>query len=215
MYALLCLFLVACSNTQTTDKINLGRIQKTKTKITLDQSSDLTDSQRNKYSKALLSAELILNSQEFKEKILNGPQTLHYLTDESEYQTKNCVGKKRSTYSYNVVDNKCYSNDEIYKIIKAADWKLKVKVSPTWWAIRCEKPWIYAVGSLEGDTIVTPECKFKTMSSEFLASFLIHEYIHVIGFRHPYNPSKNRKYTVPYFVSDTTIEMLAKTRKNR
>lgn len=99
LLALISILLVVCSNPETIDRIKLDRTQKTKIKISLDETSDVSDSQRNKYSKAILSAELILNSQEFIEKILTGPQTLHYLIDESEYQTRERAGKIRSTYS--------------------------------------------------------------------------------------------------------------------
>jgi len=204
------LFLFACSQSKNIEKVEFLD-SKHQNKISLHQVEQLSPLQQSKYKRALRLIESLLNSQEFKALILKGPDTQRYI-EENEAQTNKCDGNMPSTYTYNTVRRKCFNNNDIYKIVKAAEWKLKVAVSPSSGNIKCGKLWSNTLGSLEGETIVTPECKFQTMSDELLAGFLIHEYLHVIGFKHPFNPSTNRKYTIPYFIGDKAIELLSKRR---
>jgi len=148
-----------------------------------------------------------------KQTVLNGPTKISFI-EPDESQTNECNQQGHASYTYNTVKGKCFNNREIYEVIKSADWVLNFALKPSQGSTYCNNPWSNAVGALEGDTIVTYECHFDEMSIAFLSGFLIHEYMHVIGFRHPFQSTPNRRFTIPYFVGDNAIRVIRRQRSN-
>jgi len=207
-----CAVITACTQSKSIEKI-INFQDRNNIEITLNKSGDISDAQNAKINQALGFITTYINSKEFKETVLRGPSTLKFI-EEDEPQTNQCDQHGEASYTYNTVKGRCFNNKEIYEIIKSADWGLNFALKPTKGSTYCNNPWINAVGALEGDTIVTYVCHFDEMSVEFLSGFLIHEYMHAIGFRHPYSATPNRSYTIPYFIGDNAIKKI-RTMKNK
>lgn len=208
LYLIFTLFLSSCASLKTIIDVSLEETQESGTKVKFKNLVYQADSQLTKYKKAAQLVEKVLNSEDFKESILQGPAQQFYINKtDPENKTIKCEGDIRSTYTFNVVSGNCLTNQDILNKVLSKSWNLSVRINYRWWALWCAKPFINEVGHREGDLIVTQECQFERMSHEQLAGHLIHEHLHVIGFEHPYKDSKNRKYTVPYFIGNKAVEL--------
>ncbi len=210
-----CIFLITnvsgCASTQSARDIGKSNPSPNMVTVYLNTVDYRDEQELEKYKRAVKLAEETLNSENFKARVLAGPEQLHYIyPNNPEQETKECNGDPEATYTFNVVGGKCMSNRKILDLIESSDWGMSARINYRWWAIWCGKPFVNEVGHREDITIVTQECQFNRMSDEQLAGHLIHEHLHVLGFDHPYDKSENRKYTVPYFVGNVASELLSK-----
>jgi len=205
------LFLFSCASLQTINDVELRESQESDIKVKFKELSYQADYQLKKYKEAARLVEKVLNSDDFRESILQGPEHQFYINETNNgNKTIKCKGDVRSTYTFNVISDDCLTNQDIFNKVLSKSWKLSVRINFRWWALWCGKPFINELGHREGDSIVTQECQFNRMTNEQLSGHLIHEYLHVIGFEHPYQDSKNRKYTIPYFIGNKAVELLKK-----
>ena len=207
------ILMTGCATTQVATQISDVSMSQQKVIVTIGKASYKTEDQLRKYTSAMVLVGQVINSDELKSIILDGPENQKYVVHENEPETKNCENGERTTFSYNVVDGKCHSNSGIYSSIQNADWTLNVRVNSRPWALWCGWPWINEVGHREGHTIVTQECHVNNMSEKELAGHLIHEYLHIVGYDHPYAKkyAVQRMTTIPYYVGDQAIEILNKS----
>jgi len=208
IYIAVVFILSSCSSITTNTDIEVASTIDKQIKPSFKSVGYKNQDQLEKYIAAIQLVEQVLNSDEFERVILEGPHELNYINEKNhEEETQSC-NTTQSTYTFNVVDGQCMSNVDILNSIASAEWKLSVRINIRPWAIWCGWPFINEVGHREKGVIVTQKCQFDGMTNERLAGHLIHEYLHVIGFDHPYENSTNRKYTVPYFVGDTASKVL-------
>lgn len=207
--------LSGCASIQ--EKVGIETVSnKSDISIIIEKASYSSSEQLQKYILAIELAEQVINSDSFRDVVLNGPMEQQFVVIENEEETKSCGRNARTTYSYNVTNDQCYSNYEIYELIRKADWRFNVKVNTRQWALWCGWPWVNEVGHRESDTIVTQECWVDKMTSSELAGHLIHEYLHILGFGHPYDKkyAVKRMTTVPYFIGDKAYEFIEKANKS-
>lgn len=205
--------MAGCATTQVATEISDESATQHNVKVSIGKASYKTKEQLKKYTSAMRMAEHVINSDELKSIILEGPENQKFVVFENEPETKNCENDERTTYSYNVVGGRCYSNSDVYSSVQNSEWTLNVRVNSRPWALWCSWPWINEVGHRDGDTIVTQECHVDNMTEEELAGHLIHEYLHIVGYDHPYAKkyAVQRKTTVPYYVGDKSVEILNKS----
>lgn len=210
-FFLLVFFLSSCTSLKTVGNLKLPHNADSKIKVNFKAIGHKSNHEFEKYKRAAQLAEKVLNSEAFEKAVLEGPSEQFYINEfNHEDVTKKCEGDALSSYTYNVVSGKCLTNEDVYNALAANSWEISVRINYRWWALWCAVPFVDEIGHRAGELIVTQECHFDNMSDEYLAGHLIHEYLHVIGFDHPVEDTKNRIYTVPYFVGNRASELLRK-----
>jgi hypothetical protein len=136
----------------------------------------------------------VLNSREFKERVLN-----------FEWN-----GAKQ------YADNDGYTNEQIYDMIRTARendnpdgrdsvMELVHKIGRPWFC-----SWRKAIGFTNPGSplITTYYCKYHRMSDADLGGHFTHEWMHRIGFGHDFNATAKRPHSVPYAVGRIAGQIL-------
>jgi hypothetical protein len=145
---------------------------------------------KEKYLRALDKLILAINSEEFKQRVIN-------------YQYTN-NGEVINNFKLPEVDSKFMTRQEIYDLIMSgkdkfnteADGDIDIKIE------LYNKRFSSAVGYTYPNTFKTwVNYKFFSNFSEAdVAGNIAHEYMHNLGFDHAFNSNPTRKYTVPYAI---------------
>lgn len=150
---------------------------------------DFTQEQEEKMLKAVERIKIAINSTKFKEKILN-----HKYKDE-----------------FTFVDNAGLSNEEIYKKIMEGAEILTPELD---YEIDVDVTMYYKRSSTVGYTY--PNTTRTWVNSRFfnnytlgeVASNVVHEWTHKLGFEHDFNNNSARPYSVPYAVGEIIEEII-------
>jgi predicted Zn-dependent protease len=151
--------------------------------------SDFDEEQTNKMLDALERLELVINSEEFKQRILN-----------HEYKGEKVF-----------VDNNGLSNEEIYEVIMKGAEDLAPKTVDV---IDLDLTLYEKNNSVVGYTypntqrIWVNNKFFKTNSLAKVAKNVAHEWTHKLGFEHDFNRTSSRNYSVPYAVGEIIQELI-------
>lgn len=150
---------------------------------------DFTSVQEDKMYSALERLEIILNSKEFRDRVIN--------------HTYN--GKKT------FVDNKGLSNEEIYDVIMEGAEVLNSVVDSE---LDIDITLYFSNNSVVGYTYPNSERiwvnnKFFSQNSYGkVAGNVAHEWTHKIGFGHDFNRTSSRQYSVPYAVGGIVSDLV-------
>ena len=161
------------------------------TKLKIESLELFTNADKEKIIKVASGVETIINSEEFKNEVLN-----------FEYN-----GKKE------FVDNDRKSNLEIYSIIMAGketfsqdkdfSWNLSYKLG------KLGKN-VIAQTSSSIKTVTINSLKFPSMLESSLAGTVCHEEMHKLGFGHAFRNNSSRPYSVPYGVGSICTRLYRK-----
>lgn len=151
--------------------------------------TDFNEEQESRMRDALERAKIVLNSAEFKEKVLS-----HTYNGEEVF-----------------VENNGQSNMEIYETIMAASETLLPEIDQE---MDLDMTLYYKNNSTVGytypDTIQVwvNDKFFSTNTLGQVAANAVHEWTHKIGYGHSYYNSPERPYTVPYAIGSIIEEMV-------
>jgi hypothetical protein len=167
--------------------------------------SNLGKAQKKKFVKALSLLEPVLNSAEFKKRVLSYLRPGH---TEPGYQ---------KNYLWNN-ETERLSPSQIYEVIKKADEKMIpntiAEMNINSWVKVCkwyEKPLTWCskvVGSTSPSTskLIKVNWKFyRKFEANQMVSNLVHEWLHLLGFLH--GPSSTMRMEVPYIVGQIAGEV--------
>ena len=153
-------------------------------KVQIDQARDFTSSEKAKLLDARALLERILNSEEFKLRVINHTY------------------KGAKTY----VDNGGLSNELIYaKIMTGAevlkpdtDYTMNIDITiytSSWWSRS-------TIGYTYPDTMRTwiNRRHYSYFTPLDVCGNILHEYLHKLGFGHAFNNTSTRRYSVPYAI---------------
>ena len=158
------------------------------TRVSLTKLTGASATERTKLSIAARAAEVVLNSPEFRKRIL-----------EFKFQ-----------------DDSKLSNEAIYKRIREGAEKLKPETNyQADLELSLYTPPFYKKWTVVGYTYVTTPVQwmnryyFNKFSAPQIAGNLVHEWTHKLGFGHDFKSTKRRPFSVPYAVGDIVAELAA------
>jgi hypothetical protein len=173
-------------------KVCILPIKSKEANLTIDVNlTDFDSQQQQKMLDALERFELVVNSEEFKQRVLN-----------HEYE-----GEKT------FVDNGGFSNEEIYKLILDGAETLNQEVDSE---IDLDLTLYYKSNSTVGWTrkntnrIWVNDNFFKGYTLAKVAKNVSHEWVHKLGFGHAKSNSKSRPFSVPYGIGNIVKELIEK-----
>lgn len=166
-------------------------------KVNLLATSGFTEKERTKLDKAIVVFETVINSEEFKQRILN-----------YTYQKK-----------LQFVDNKGQTNEEIFATLMAgketftthadsnADFDLNIYTSG-WFGRN-------VVGYTNPGTpkIFMNRRFYSGFEPYEIAGNMIHEWCHKLGYDHDYKSTARRPYSVPYAIGGMMVDLAKKLLK--
>lgn len=152
---------------------------------------DFNQAQENKMSSALARLQHVLNSEEFRQRILN-----------HKYQNKKTF-----------VDNRGMSNQEVYEEIMKGAETLSNTVDEV---LNLDITLYFSNNSVVGYTY--PNSTRIWVNNKFFAQYsygkvagnVAHEWTHKLGFGHDFNRTSSRVYSVPYAVGNIVAELVEK-----
>lgn len=150
---------------------------------------DFSQPKEEKLNDAIERMLIVINSEEFKQKVLN-----------HEYQ-----GEK--TY----VDNQELTNEEIYNVIMQGVETLNGEVDQE---MDLDLTLYYSNNSTVGYTypntnrVWINDKFFTTNTLGKVAGNIVHEWTHKLGFTHDFNRTERRNYSVPYAVGNIIQELV-------
>ena len=167
-------------------------------KVNVERLSRYKSSERARAQKAFEIIEAVVNSNEFKSRVLN-------------FTWKNPKNGRQET-NFHMSDG--LNNAQVLdKILKGAELAYKNEDNHTmdlnlrmYWA-----PFSRVIGytTPNSDTINNNRKFFRRMSNQELAGHYFHEWLHKVGFDHEFNWTPERPYSVPYAVGDIVSEIAA------
>jgi hypothetical protein len=156
------------------------------TKIKIERLDNFSSDQKSRIEKIVDRTEKIINSERFKNEIINYSQN----------------GKK------SFENNDGLSNEDVFKKIMAGaeqlqpeennEWNLHLQLRFRFWIFSSVTA--YTTSSTKIITIYSNY--FSRASDSDLAGTICHEYTHKLGFTHDVKATKTRPYSVPYAVGD-------------
>jgi hypothetical protein len=152
---------------------------------------NFTEAEKLKVMKSIELIQKVILTTEFKNKVIN----FQYL-------------KKKEFF-----DNKGYSNEEIYELVKESFKKFKTKKKrPIDIELELYEDDTNLVGYTRPDSskIWINKKFFKKFNLSQIANNILHEWLHKLGFEHEQKFSPRRKYSVPYAVGDILEEVALK-----
>lgn len=167
-------------------------------KVNVERLSNYKSSERAKAQKAFDYIEQIVNTDEFKTKVLE-----FSWKDPKSGKTQNQFHMNDGLSNAQVLD----------KILKGAELAYNTQENNTmdlnlrmYWA-----PFSKVIGytTPDSDTVNNNRKYFKRMNIAELAGHYFHEWLHKVGFDHEFNYTAQRPYSVPYAVG-TIIEEIAR-----
>jgi hypothetical protein len=92
-----------------------------------------------------------------------------------------------------------YSNEQLYnRYLSSSVYRFSWKLVKRPWYKRFSS----VVGWSEGGVLYTYTQRFNEMQASERAAHFAHEFMHIIGFSHSFNPSISRDNSLPYKVGD-------------
>ena len=154
---------------------------------------NFNDCDKRKVNEAVVILEEVMNSQEFKERVLNftfkGERRFHENNGLSNFEIYNLL----------------MSGEEV--LIPGADGVMNFDLT----LYRSWNPWSKVKGYTKPDTIrIWINKKFFRRTSWTVvdvASNMAHEWVHKMGFGHAYNYNSDRPYSVPYAIGNIVGEV--------
>jgi hypothetical protein len=162
-------------------------------KINLIESKGYEDERLETLQKALQLLEAVLNSEEFKERILNfttdGRKTFYF----------------RKTFFGKWIDQPS-TNQQVYNMIMTAKEEVGDRANGTidlyLELVNGANGDVIGYGNPSSSQIYTYSIMFDDMSLPDLAQHYAHEWCHKIGFEHAFHRSRNRSNSVPYGIGN-------------
>jgi hypothetical protein len=168
--------------------------------INLVQHTGYQDERLEKLQKALELMARVLNSEEFKEGVVN-----------YQFKRKHTFYYRRSLFGRYI--DQPYTNEQVYSMIMAAEEEVGNNQPHTidlyLQLDEGSNGTVIGYGYPEAKEIYTYSIMFDKMTIEALASHYTHEWCHKLGFEHSFERAPNREHSVPYAVGNL-ISKLAK-----
>lgn len=165
-------------------------------KVNVEKFSGFSTSERAKADAAMDVIEQVINSDEFREKVLTFTHK-----DPS-------TGMIKQEFANNVVGGQTLSNqdvlDRIYRAVENfrpepnAQIDLNITIYTSSWWNRGTIGYTYP----NSDTIWVNRRHYKNFKPSQIAANFTHEWLHKIGFGHDYNATKRRPFSVPYAIGN-------------
>ncbi|MFA0964535.1 hypothetical protein AB9P05_22195 [Roseivirga sp. BDSF3-8] len=137
----------------------------------------------------------VINSEEFKEKVLA------YDFQDTRYRRSSKEAYERLSDNQQIYDILMKGNEQESPEGDDHTWQLRIKLGR----------FLFQVGRREGDLIITQNWFFRKDGNEAaVAGHWAHEYAHMLGFNHDYEPTERRDQSVPYAIGHIIEEILEK-----
>lgn len=152
---------------------------------------EFDEEQESKMDKALSRLEIIINSEEFKSRVLN-----HEFEGEKSFKRNNDL-----------------SNEEIYEFLLTGAEQLNEIVDQEIdldLTLYHKDNGVVGYTYPSGDRIWVNDKFFSKYTLAQVAKNAVHEWTHKMGFKHSAKKNKTRKYTVPYAIGSIMQELIEK-----
>ena len=166
-------------------------------KVNVTQQQNFTTEQTDKLNQAITILDQVLNSPEFKDRVLN-----------FSYQgqlgfVQNNGMNNQQIYDYLMGGAEKYPTQQVANGM--ADMMLSIYTPP--WYKRFSKALAYT--NIDDPFLHIYKNYYNGASVADISNTLVHEWTHKMGFDHDFNATPQRPYSVPYGIGNTIEELVA------